>query len=261
MIEAKDILADLHTHTIFSRHAYSTAYENIIAAKNVGLKYVALTDHFFGDGSILENRNELTRLKFAEKDINKCALGTCVIGGVELNLGQKIEKPERIKNLSWCISGLHDFFVSLEELSLIDVFNFFREATCYCKGFAHIERELEKIANKRYSDSPLDLEIKKFLKNLVILAKEENIYLEVNENSITKSDTGNYERMEYLIELAKDNGNEIYLGTDSHFAGNIDNFTNALKLINKIGYPKSLIINCHEDKIREKILHIPTTNE
>lgn len=259
MIEATDILADLHTHTIFSKHAYSTAFENIIAAKNAGMKYVAITDHFWGEGSYLEKRNEITRLKYTEKDINKCSLGACVIGGVELNLGQKIEKIEKLRSLSWCIAGLHDFFVCLEDLTLNDVFGFFQETTGYCRAFAHIERELDKIAGKRYFDSPLDLEIKEFLEKLVILAKDKHIYLEVNENSMAKQGTGNHERMEYWLGLAKENGNELCLGTDSHFAGNIGDFTNALELINKIGYPKSLIINCQEDRLRDTILCMSTT--
>ena len=44
MINKEDILADLHTHTLFSKHAYSTVEENIEAARNKGLSYIAITD-------------------------------------------------------------------------------------------------------------------------------------------------------------------------------------------------------------------------
>ena len=39
------IIADTHCHTIASTHAYSTWLENIHAAKEVGLSYLAITDH------------------------------------------------------------------------------------------------------------------------------------------------------------------------------------------------------------------------
>ena len=38
-------IIDLHVHTISSGHAYSTILENVIAAKEAGLKYVGISDH------------------------------------------------------------------------------------------------------------------------------------------------------------------------------------------------------------------------
>lgn len=39
------LIADLHTHTIASTHAYSTLQENVAAAAKQGLAAVAITDH------------------------------------------------------------------------------------------------------------------------------------------------------------------------------------------------------------------------
>ncbi len=39
------IIADLHTHTIASDHAYSTLLENIHYSKLAGHQAIALTDH------------------------------------------------------------------------------------------------------------------------------------------------------------------------------------------------------------------------
>ena len=38
-------IADLHTHTLVSQHAYSTLYENIQAAREAGFYALAITDH------------------------------------------------------------------------------------------------------------------------------------------------------------------------------------------------------------------------
>ena len=37
---------DVHTHTIYSRHAYATILENVHAAKEAGLTLLGSTDHF-----------------------------------------------------------------------------------------------------------------------------------------------------------------------------------------------------------------------
>ena len=37
---------DTHTHTIFSRHAYSTVREDVLAARDAGLELLGVTDHF-----------------------------------------------------------------------------------------------------------------------------------------------------------------------------------------------------------------------
>ena len=37
---------DVHTHTLFSRHAYSTVHENVVAARDAGLELLGVTDHF-----------------------------------------------------------------------------------------------------------------------------------------------------------------------------------------------------------------------
>ena len=39
------IIADTHTHTIASTHAYSTLLENVGYAKKAGLRAIAITDH------------------------------------------------------------------------------------------------------------------------------------------------------------------------------------------------------------------------
>ena len=40
------ILGDVHTHTLYSRHAYSTIQENVEAAAAAGLEILGSTDHF-----------------------------------------------------------------------------------------------------------------------------------------------------------------------------------------------------------------------
>ena len=40
------IACDVHTHTLYSRHAYSTIEENVRAAREASLELLGSTDHF-----------------------------------------------------------------------------------------------------------------------------------------------------------------------------------------------------------------------
>lgn len=51
---------DVHTHTFFSRHAYSTVREDVLAARDAGLELLGVTDHFSDmlfPGASLEHAN------------------------------------------------------------------------------------------------------------------------------------------------------------------------------------------------------------
>lgn len=39
------LIADTHTHTLASTHAYSTVLENAKFASEIGLSYLGITDH------------------------------------------------------------------------------------------------------------------------------------------------------------------------------------------------------------------------
>ena len=68
-----------------------------------------------------------------------------------------------------------------EETTLSELYTYFENAVSKSNAFAHIERELHKIDYARHGEV-LDEDIKKFLHKVVLLAKENNIILELNES-------------------------------------------------------------------------------
>lgn len=90
-------------------------------------------------------------------------------------------------------------------------------------------------------------EVKMFLEKMVILAKKTDTVLELNESSLVTNEAGGYERILYWLSLAKENGNVISLGTDSHYCEEIGEFENSIKILNKIGFSKESILNCNEE--------------
>lgn len=245
MLKNKDIIADLHTHTLFSKHAYSTVKENIDVAKSRGLKYLAITDHYFGNGDDLDKKNEVNRINYLGERVNPCKNSDfIVIPSAEFNLGQEIFTPHKLNNVIWRPIGLHNWFVDIDTLTLDGIFNLFVKAhQDGHNAFVHIERELHKIHQAVYSFE----EMMEFLKRVVDFAKEKDIWLEVNESTIVTDECGSKNRLYHWLNYAKENGNKIYLGTDAHCCDEVGRFDNIIHMLNEIEYPKDLILNCRED--------------
>lgn len=255
MITKQDILADLHTHTIFSLHAYSTAKENIEEAKKVGLSYIAITDYYYNDGTEINQINETSRIAYMQERIGNSEEDITFIAGTEFNLNQEIVYWNKIKHLKWRPIGLHSWFADLESLTLNDVYLMFVNSMGKHNCLAHIERELHKLNHGEYminsfngKQNPLSNDIKLFLEAICLEAKEKNVFLEVNESSLANNDEGyTSERLKYWLTFAKENGNLISLGTDAHYYKEVGKFDRVLNLLNEVDFPKERILNCNKE--------------
>lgn len=249
MIKQEDILADMHTHTVASLHAFSTIRENILVAKERKLSYVAITDHYFNDGTEIQKKNETSRLIYLEKRINEAEKDINVIGGAEFNIGQDIPYWEKLRNLKWRPIGLHSWYYDIKNSDLNDLYLQFEKATERHNAFVHIEREMDKLNNGFYNTdlfgNPVKVhnEFKLWVEAICILAKKKDIFLEVNEASFNSCE----DRMRYWVKFARDNGNIISLGTDAHYCLEVGKFDKTIKLLNEVNYPKKLILNCNKD--------------
>jgi len=252
MIKETDILVDMHTHTIFSEHAYSTILENINQAEKLGVKYIAITDHFYNKGDDeITRKNEITRLAYMQDEINEYEENVKIIGSAEFNLNQKVSNSawKKFKNMKWRPIGLHTWHVDIINTDLDTLYGYFEESVEQFNCFCHIERELHKISNKKYG-SELHPDICTFLTNVVDLAKANDIVLEVNEATLRRNECGAIERLEYWLKYAKELNCIISVGSDAHYAREVGRFPNTVRLLNELNYPKELIINCDEEKIR-----------
>lgn len=250
MIEKKDILADLHIHTIGSEHAYSTLYECIRCAADAGLKYIAITDHYYNDGTKLHKINEINRFIYLEKEAARAQNKVHVLGGAEFNIGQNIESWEKLKELSWKMIGVHGMLLNVKEFSYDDIYRFYEQRADDMDCFSHIERNVGKIGG--YNETELTDDIRNYLYSLVTLAKEKNVVLEVNESTLFADEPGDFERMKFWLNYAKSNGNLISLGSDSHYCELIGKFERALDLLNAIDFPKDRIVNCNPDLLNNQ---------
>lgn len=182
------ILADLHTHTVASHHAFSTLYENIMEAQHHNLDYLAITDHLFYPEDRISRLNELSYI--ANTSRFKEIKNMRVIGGIETNLNHTISCEDDVHKIvvsvPWRLVGFHSWFLDPSKTAPGELPAQF-ESSLKCKNrimptaFAHIERGLKPLCDAYGCD-----QVNRALRDIVDVAVEHDIYLEINNSSITR---------------------------------------------------------------------------
>lgn len=228
------LIADLHTHTVASTHAYSTVTENTAQAEKQGLKIMAVTDHApqIDDAPHIWHHQNLSTLP---RIINN----VFVLRGIEANIIDNsgnvdidIEKG-LMKKMDWIIASYHwgsgtksefteSYIKALENpdiscLGHTDSKRFPYDVKEVCKACAHFGKAMELNVARIRDISKKDAY--DFYRNLLSVCAEEKAFVVVN--------------------------------TDSHFWNTIGDFTPALKLIEEVGFPQELLLNADEDRLKE----------
>lgn len=134
------LTGDYHTHTPYS-HGKNTVLENAYAAKERGLKEVAITDHGFNHMMFGLKRKELIDLR-AEVEEAKQKTGVKVLMGMESNIisidGKTDMKKSDLANFDIYISGIHEvvWFKNIFDMYRL----FIRNYTAYKLGYKPSKR-------------------------------------------------------------------------------------------------------------------------
>lgn len=262
-MDTSKIKADLHVHTVASIHAFSSIRDITRAAAWRGLKYVAITDHFYENSAYgISAKQEISRLKVLNgnlvckapnpmarpKDkilVDKYPYECGIISGVELNFGHVYDYPGVISTLGIRLGGFHNWFYDYQnkilssmpsDWSTLDKLKRTVEL-CPMDIIVHPERDLDKL----FGD---DMDQKKeFLEFIVSFAKENGKILEMNEASLRRNNPVTTELMHFWVRLAKQNDVKISLGSDAHVDSLVGGFGNVVEIIDKVKYPEELIVN------------------
>lgn len=105
-----NLTADYHTHTPYS-HGKNTVLENATAAKKMGLKQIAITDHGFNHLLFGLKRKNLSSLR-AEIEEAERLTGVKVLMGMESNLisidGDTDMRPDDLADFDIYLFGIHE---------------------------------------------------------------------------------------------------------------------------------------------------------
>lgn len=233
-----NIIADLHTHTLFSDHAFNTATEMINQAVNLGLKALAITDH----GPLMPDSGHLWHF-FNNGVLPKKINGTIVLYGAEVdavNVQGELDIPERmVKNLDWAIVSIHrEIIPSLTKEEATQLWLNVAENP-YIDMIGHCEQ------NEHYFDYDA----------VIPVFAEKNKVVEINANSQFVRPSGQKNMIE-LIEKCKKYNCKIAVNSDAHSIYKLGQVGNVVKLLEDMAFPEELVINSsYENLIRELEIH------
>lgn len=230
-----EIIADLHTHTIASTHAYSTITEMVQAASAKNLYAIAITDHGRQmPGSPREFYFE-TMGTFVPKEL----FGVRVLKGMEANIldyDGNIDCDDFLADkLDWIVASMHTQIIK-EKADI--------------EKCTHSYLQLAKNKNVNvvgHSDTvcfKYDYEkvIPKFAKN--------GILIEIN-NSTFNFKKNSMDNCVEIIKACKKHNARVVVNTDAHFFTFVGNAQPALEVLKELDFPKHLIVNSSVETLKE----------
>lgn len=224
------LLADLHTHTVASGHAFSTVTELANAAAAKGLELIGVTDH---GPSVPGGAHPWYFWNMTA--IPSTIAGVRVLRGCEANVADTdngIDLPDEILQMLDVVA------VGFHPLTGFDDQNRARNT----RALVHaISNPLVDIVTHpgNLEEFPVDIEA------IVKAAVERGVALELNNHSFdpasTRSAASDGERR--FAIAARDGGAMISIGSDAHYHDLVGVFDHALAVVDEIGFPKTRIVN------------------
>lgn len=225
-------ILDIHCHTVASGHAYNTLFEIVDVAKEKGLELIAITEH----GPALPGSPHyyyFGNLRVVPPEIK----GVKILKGVEANIIDykgTIDLPEEyLKKLDIVLASFHDICIDPGTME---------ENTTAIIG-AMKNPLVDVIAHSGNPQFPIDYD------RALKVAKETNTLIEINNSSFVATRKGSYENCLYIVKKCKELEIPICLGSDTHYAGDIGEFTKARKLLEEVNFPEDLVMNTDVEKL------------
>lgn len=239
-----NIIADLHVDT--SR--YMDSYQAKGAALGRWLEYIAITNPFYGHGDNIQKHLELECLHelpmILEKERVRTGSKLKCLSGIKLHVGQKLDDIEKVKDLQVRLGCLDEMFwgIKFQDIAALE-----REVTDMIERksinvLSRPEYGIDKLNRGRYGTG-LTAAVKQYYQRIVSLCKKEHILLEVCERTFWEDGDGNYERLQYWLEVAKENENPIIVTSGARVPSEVGNMKRAVEYLGYIRYPKRLIVN------------------
>ncbi|WP_314066780.1 phosphatase [uncultured Vagococcus sp.] len=230
------VKVDTHTHTIASIHAYSTLLENINQGKKVGLEGLAVTDH----GPALKETFPSSYFGNLRKSIPNRIEGLRIIKGVEANIidfeGNLDLSVSLFKKLDLVIASCHESV--LKPGTIADHNQLWRKVSQ--------NPWVDIIGHPGNGNYLFDFE------RILPLFKEKKKLVEINSSSFLNR-KGAQKNCREIAKLCQLFEIPIVVSSDAHFASAIGDFSEALKMLEEIGFPQRLIANRGLATLMEKL--------
>lgn len=244
------IATDIHTHTLFSRHAYSTIAENVAAARAAGLTLLGSADHFssmlfpeqdirnfqffYNQGVWPREWDGVTLLRGAEADIVSLSGG---LFGQDIHCSESIVGKRFLRERT-----LYDRVVESLDYLVASVHNGeFAEGASIRQTTEMYVRVLQNpkvfvLGHTGRSGIPYDLD------EVLGCAKELGKLIEINNHSLESAGRHHRACREIAVRCAE-LGVGICVSSDAHVAPAIGKFPHAQALLDEVHFPEELVMN------------------
>lgn len=225
------IIADLHTHTVASTHAYSTVLENITYAKKRGLKCIAITDHAVGitDAPHIWHFSNLNA-------IPRVVEGIVVLRGAEVNILDDeghVDLDEKVlSGLDWVNASFH-------------------APTCAPRDVAYHTRAYLKLAQNPHIDLIAHSGTESFRYDYeagIKAFKEYGKLVEINSAS-GRTRAGGKKNCIEIAKLCKKYEVPVVLNSDAHFATAVGQMEELVQMLEELDFPEKLVLNADEERL------------
>lgn len=228
------LIADLHTHTIASTHAYGTIQEMVTAAKENGLCTIAITDH----GRTMPSAPGTWYFENLGI-IPSTWMGVRVLKGIEANIidynGTLDLDDYTMQSLEWVVASIHSMAISGE-------YSFEACTNAYLQVAK--DKRVNVIGHSGLEDFKYDYE-----KVLPEFARNGKL-VEINEGTfnVRKSSIKNCVE---IAKICKKQNIGVVVNSDAHFQLSVGNAPRALKMLEEIDFPSELIINADQKRLED----------
>jgi Histidinol phosphatase and related hydrolases of the PHP family len=234
------IIADLHTHSIASDHAYNTIKEMADTAKEKGLFALAVTDH---DSLLMPGaptdwyfRSMSTSVPYYYRDV-------LILCGAEtdvMNFDGTVHLEEDVaKSLDWVVASIHNLgYEGLQNPT---------PEKCTEMWLKVSENPyVNVIGHSGDPDYAYDYE------KVVPAFGANGKLVEINAHTFDVR-AKNIPNCRKIAEICKKYGVQIVVNSDAHFETEIANFENVLHMLEEIDFPEELIVNSSEERLMKYI--------
>ncbi len=229
-----NIIADLHTHTLVSHHAFNTLTEMAKRAQEKALFMMAVTDHGpdVPDGAHPWYFYMINNLP----DVME---GIFVVKGVEANInslsgGLDTDKLSDARLSEYIIASIHStFFGSLD----------YDEAT-------ELWLNIAKRGDVDVAGHPEEARFAFDYDRVTKAFADNNVVVELNANS-PKVRTGNEKNVRELLLACKKNSTSIVVNSDAHSIYTVGDFDSVMHYLDEMNFPEELVVNSSKDRLLE----------
>lgn len=246
----RQLLCDVHTHTIFSRHAYSTIEENVRAASDQGLELLGSADHYsdmlFEEQTIrnfqfFTNQAVWPRLWHGVRLLRACEADivdleghlfgwnipcpTGITGGAQPE-GSTLQSVV-FRNLDYVVASIHGKAFA-EDASLAET------TDMYVRALQHPKVLI--VGHPGRAGVPFDVH------EVVRAAKDAHKLIEINNHSFD----GHFQERSYapcrkIAEACAEEGVPIAVSSDAHICADIGKLDQAAAFLDEIHFPQELV--------------------